>query len=113
MCREVLATQGREILRSGDALEAEVWASYLLGQFGSAPLVGEPDPVAAIGQLVSVARQRRLPEARVCLQALAVVATGGLRTQARAAAGELAASQVRSSRPDCQRSDRGWVDGQG
>jgi hypothetical protein len=29
LCREILSTQGRDVLRGGDPLEAELWASYL------------------------------------------------------------------------------------
>jgi hypothetical protein len=90
MCREVLATEGRDVLRSGDPLEAELWASSLLGTFGRCPLVGEVDPVAAIGgRFVAVARRARTPVAHACLRALAVVAEGDLGRRASRAASEL------------------------
>jgi hypothetical protein len=97
MCRKTLATQGREVLASGDPLEAEMWVSYLLGMFSGLPLIGQPDPAEAIGgRLVSVAQKRRTPEAQMCLRALAAVASRGLAGRARKATAGLgtAATQV-------------------
>jgi hypothetical protein len=97
MCRKTLATQGREVLASGDPLEAELWVSHLLGMFSGLPLIGQPDPAEAIGgRLVSVAQKRRTPEAQMCLRALAAVATRGLAGRARKATASLgtAATQV-------------------
>jgi hypothetical protein len=92
-CREVLTTQGREVLASGDPLQAELWVSHLLGLFGERPLLGEPDPAEAVGaRLVSVARRRRTPEAQMCLRALAAVGSGELAVRARRALAELGAS---------------------
>jgi hypothetical protein len=86
-CLEVLATQARDVLRSGDPLQAELWASYMLGLWSGLPLIGEPDPAAAVGgQFVSVARRRRGLESALCLRALAVVAGGQLGARAGEAA---------------------------
>jgi hypothetical protein len=90
LCREVLATQGRDVLRSGDPLQAEMWASYLVGLWRANILIGEPDSAAAIGgRMVSIAKRTRTPEAVMLLRALAAVADGGLRLQASAAVGKL------------------------
>ncbi len=79
MCQKTLTSEGREVLATGDPLEAEMWVSHLLGMFSNLPLVGESDPARAIGgRLVSVAQKRRTPEAQMCLRALAAVADGGL-----------------------------------
>ena len=79
LCREILATQGRDVLRSGDPLQAEMWASYLVGLWRTSLLIGEPDPAAAIGgRMVSVAKRARTPEAVMSLRALAAVADGAL-----------------------------------
>jgi hypothetical protein len=91
----VLATQGRDMLRSGDPLDAEMWASYLVGLWSSCELIGEPDPAAAIGRrMVMIAKRVRTPEAVICVRALAAVADGELRTVARAAAREMAGAQA-------------------
>lgn len=90
-CREILRTDGRDVLRGGDPLDAELWVSQLVGLFGGLPLVGEDDPVAAIGgRLVSVAKRSRTPEARMCLQALATTVGGPLGKRAAVAARQLA-----------------------
>ncbi len=91
LCREILATQGRDVLRGGDPLGAEMWASYLVGLWRSSALIGEADAAAAIGgRMVTIAKRMGTPEAVICLRALGVVADGGLRQRARAAAEELA-----------------------
>jgi len=101
LCREILATQGRDVLRSGDPLQAEMWASYLVGLWRTSLLIGEPDPAAAIGgRMVSVAKRARTPEAVMSLRALASVADGALRRRASAAARELSNSGGRAP---------GWV----
>ena len=101
LCREVLATQGRDVLRSGDPVQAELWASYLCGLWRTGGLIGEPDPAAAIGgRMVSIAKRARTPEAVICLRALAAVADGALRGRADAAARELAGSGAQAP---------GWV----
>jgi hypothetical protein len=102
LCREILATQGRDMLDCGDPVQAEMWVSHLLGLFGRLPLVGEPEPVAAVGgRLVSVARRSRTPQAQMCLRALAAAAGGSLGRRARTAARELAASGAAAP---------GWID---
>jgi hypothetical protein len=86
LCRELLATQGRQVLRSGDPLEAEAWASSTLGLFARLTLVGEADPVAALGsRLVSAAHRNGAPHAQACLRGLAAVGQGELRRKAMAA----------------------------
>jgi hypothetical protein len=88
LCQELLATQGREVLRTGDPLEAEAWASTVIAMFAGVTLVGEPDPVAALGgRLVSVAHRNGAPHAQACLRALAAVGQGELRRKATAAVG--------------------------
>jgi hypothetical protein len=90
LCREMVATQGRDVLCSGDPLQAEMWASHLVGLWHADVLIGEPDAAAAIGgRMVSIARRTRTPEAVMLLRALAAVADGGLRQRASAAVGEL------------------------
>lgn len=87
LIREILHTQGRDVLGSGDPLQAEMWASFLVGLFGSHPLIGEPDTVAALGgRFVSVARRTGTPVAGMSLRAIAAVASGGLARQAVTAA---------------------------
>lgn len=101
-CREVLRTDGRDVLRGGDPLDAELWVSQLVGLFRGLPLVGEDDPVTAIGgRLVSVAKRSRTPEAQMCLRALAATADGPLGRRAEAAARELAATGAPAP---------GWID---
>jgi hypothetical protein len=79
LCRKTLATQGREVLASGDPLEAEMWVSCLLAMWSELPMIDEPDPATAIGcRLVSVAQKRPTPEAQMSLRALAAVAGGDL-----------------------------------
>lgn len=88
LCQELLATQGREVLRTGDPLEAEAWASTVIAMFAGLTLVDEPDPVAALGaRLVSVAHRNGAPHAQACLRALAAVGQGELRRKATAAVG--------------------------
>src|SRR5947207_2339261 len=83
LCMQMLAEEGREVLASGDPLDAEMWVSHLLGMFSNLPLVGEADAAEAIGgRLVSVAQRRRTPEAQMCLRAMAAVAGGGLARRA-------------------------------
>ncbi|HSH61738.1 MAG TPA: hypothetical protein VK988_19245 [Acidimicrobiales bacterium] len=102
LCREVLATQGREVLASHDPLQAEMWVSHLLGVFGGLPIVGQPDPVAAVGgRLVSAARRSPTPQAQMCLRALAAVAGGLLGRRAETAAQQLGASRLAAPR---------WID---
>jgi hypothetical protein len=86
VCRELLATQGREVLRAGDPLEAEASASTVIAMFAGLTLVDEPDPAGALGgRLVSVAHRNGAPHAQACLRALAAVGQGELRRKAAAA----------------------------
>ncbi len=102
LIREILDTQGPDVLGSGDPLQAEMWASYLVGLFGRHPLMGEPDTVAAIGgRFVSLARRARTPVAGLSLQALAAVTSGELARRASTAA--RGAATPRSSAP-------GWIE---
>jgi hypothetical protein len=99
LCRQTLDEEGREVVASGNPLDAEMWVSHLLGIFSHLPLVGETNAAQAIGgRLVSVAQSRRTPEAQMCLRAIAAVAAGGLARRARKAISSLgtAATQVPS-----------------
>lgn len=97
LCREVLVTQGRDVIREGDPLQAELWASSLLGMFGASPLIGEPDARAAIGgRLVHVAQKVRRPESLLCMRALAAVADGPLRGRAAGAARALGTERAQA-----------------
>jgi hypothetical protein len=97
LCREILGTQGRDVLRGGDPLEAEMWASYLVGLWRSGSLIGESDPAAAIGgRMLTVAKRMRTPEAVICLNALGAVADGELRERARAAADQMASAGIQA-----------------
>ncbi len=103
VCRDILATQGRDVLRSGEPIQAELWMSHVLGLFDSqrpiCSVIGELDPAAAIGaRLVSVARRTRTPEAQLCLRGLAAVAGGRLGQQANRVAREV--TNPRTQAPD-------------
>ena len=88
VCQELLVTQGRDLLRAGDPLEAETWASTVISMFAGLTLVDEPDPAAALGgRLASVAHRNGAPHAQACLRALAPVGQGELRRKAAAAVG--------------------------
>lgn len=87
VCRDFVVAGGKAVLASGDPLQAEGWASHVLGVFSELPLIGEADTVAAIGaRLVSVASRRRSLDGQVCLRALAAVAPGPLGARAARAA---------------------------
>lgn len=86
LCREVLSVQGRDIARAADPLEAELWASHLLGMFGELPLIGEVDTAGAIaGRLISVASRQSTPQSLACLRALAAVGSPQLASKVRRA----------------------------
>jgi hypothetical protein len=97
LCVQTLVEEGREVVATGDPLDAEMWVSHLLGMFSGLPLVGKADAAEAIGgRLVSVAQRRRTPEAQMCLRAIAAVAGDGLARRAKKAIASLgtAATQV-------------------
>lgn len=83
LCREVLATQGRDVARAADPLEAELWVSHLLGMFAELPLIGEADSAEAIaGRLISVASRMSTPQLLACLRALAALGNPRLANKA-------------------------------
>ncbi|MHB8436954.1 MAG: hypothetical protein ACYDC0_13965 [Acidimicrobiales bacterium] len=97
-CREILSTQGREIVRNADPLEAEMWMSDLLGMFAKLPLKGEADSADAIGgRFVEVAGRQGSLQSLACLKALAAV---GSRRLAGKASRVLATRKTPGSVPD-------------
>jgi hypothetical protein len=91
---EIIATSGRELLSSGDALDAEVCVSSVLGMWSRMPMIGEPDSVVALGgRLIQAASGRRHLDGDLFLRAISAVGPEGLSCLAREA---LAARQPRS-----------------
>jgi hypothetical protein len=84
--QKIIATSGRDVLRSGDALDAEVWVSSVLGMWSRMPLIGVPDTALALGgRLVRVASGRRHLDGDLCLRAVSAVGCKGLSGVAREA----------------------------
>lgn len=95
VCRSVLRS-AMDLLDMDDPLDAELWASELVGMLSSLPLIGA-DPHDVIGEsLVRKARHRRSPETLAFLLALAAVAPPRLADKAGAAARELQAAGLRA-----------------
>jgi hypothetical protein len=95
LCREVLCG-AKDLLTIDDPLEAELWASELVGTWSSLPLI-DGDPHRVFGEaLIRGVRRRRSPEALAVLLALAAVGPPRLAEKAHRVAREHQAAGMRA-----------------
>ena len=87
-------TAAKEIARIDDPLEAEAWASAMLGTLARLELIGVDDPLGALGAVViDGAAKRKRPESLALLLAAAAVAPPALAERARQAAARMKGAQ--------------------